>query len=42
MQTRIESQEDEINRLRKLLKEKDEQIEVLNSSLILEKSRLPE
>ena len=41
MQAKIDNQEGEMRKLRDLLKERDTQIEVLKSTLTLERSRLP-
>lgn len=41
MQEKIDNQEGEMRKLRDLLKERDTQIEVLKSTLTLERSRLP-
>ncbi|CAC5403995.1 EIF2AK1 [Mytilus coruscus] len=41
MQTKIDDQASEIQKLKDMLKERDVQVEILTSSLTLEKSRLP-
>ena len=41
MQAKIDNQEGEMRKLRDLLKERDTQIEVLKSTMTLERSSLP-
>lgn len=41
MQAKIDNQEGEMRKLKDMLKERDTQIEVLKSTLTLERSRLP-